>query len=177
MHRDLRLETIFVLYRPGESVRVKLMSLGKTSKLNSVKSTSANKLTAFCAPESSFKDSLKTDEWAVGVILYYLFSGGKYPAFKGKKVKFQGLLWKKYAHKKDIKRLISGLLILDEEKRTSAAKALEKSSLFSTWLKEDILCRIADIHKQLKPRSDIKEVNLIWKGVLFFIVNRVLCAD
>ena len=76
MHRDLRLETIFLLCKNGENVRVKLMSLRKASKLNSVKPVSANKLTAFSAPESSFRDSLKADEWAVGVILYYLFSGG-----------------------------------------------------------------------------------------------------
>lgn len=68
-------------------------------------------------------------------------------------------------------------MILDEEKRNSAAKSLEKSDLFSTWIKEDLLGRIGEINKQLKPRSDIKEVNLVWKGVLFFIVNRVLCAD
>ena len=68
-------------------------------------------------------------------------------------------------------------MVLDEDKRTSAAKALGKCNLFTTWLQDDLLSRIGDIGKQLKPRPDIMEVNLVWKGVLFFIVNRVLNAD
>lgn len=131
MHRGLRPEILFVIQqRPDQPCRLKVMSLGKASKLDSPEGdfddeqlhpAKKKKLTAFCAPESRFKDSLLADEWAIGVLLYYMFSGGSYPDFATSgKVKFTGKIWKKYDKKEEVKKLIKGLLTVDESKRMSA---------------------------------------------------------
>jgi len=64
------------------------------------------------------------DEWAVGVILFYMFSGAQYPTFKDKKVKFTEPVWKNYVHAKPVKQLIRALLNLDDGKRIPASRAL-----------------------------------------------------
>ena len=62
-----------------------------------------HKFTAFRAPETHLRDSQTMDEWAVGVILFYMFSGAQYPTFKDKKVKFTEPVWKNYVHAKPVK--------------------------------------------------------------------------
>ena len=46
-------------------------------------------MNVFSAPEAQAgQDSVKIDEWAAGIILFFLFSGGQYPTFKGPKIVF-----------------------------------------------------------------------------------------
>ena len=71
------------------------------------------------------------DEWALGVLLFYMFSGSDYPSCQDNKVKFTAKVWSKYLHSKAIRQLVRALLNLDEARRMTVSKALQKSSLFA----------------------------------------------
>lgn len=87
VHRGIRLETVEVCaseFQPSD-IRVSLKQMNKAVILNSAEERLYDDLEGlqFCAPEIFNKEighSLTVDEYAVGVLAYYLFSGMKdYP--------------------------------------------------------------------------------------------------
>lgn len=84
VHRDIRLETIFVSPERYLDVQVHLLSFGRSVQLESKDDRIYQSLQGlhFCAPET-FNEfaghGLKVDEYAIGVLMYMLLSGLEYP--------------------------------------------------------------------------------------------------
>ena len=84
VHRDIRIETVFVKQCYDE-VFVQLHNLknafvvqNKDQRIYGYRSEGIN----YCAPETFRADlgySEKVDEYAVGVVAYYMFTGGEFP--------------------------------------------------------------------------------------------------
>ena len=108
----------------------------------------------FCAPEmfnSEIGHGLLVDEYAVGVLAYYLFSGMKDYPFKiplsltddmeiydylcEEEVQFSQPIWTLYKSSEQIKKLIVGLLELNDDERLTAKEAL-LSDLFNDQKKQ-----------------------------------------
>ena len=150
----------------------------------------------FCAPETFRADlgySAKVDEYAVGVLAYYMFSGGEFPYLIPQSIKkderiyrfisktcidFKQSSWSRYNCRGELEHLIRGLLSVDEKKRISAADALNHS-LFTTKIRTELLknTNFTMIQQRLRfirdPRQ-INELNLVKRGILYFISQRVL---
>ena len=97
----------------------------------------------FCAPEIFNKQighSLAADEYAIGVLAFYMFGGMKdypckiplfltedleiYEHLRKAKLDFQKPVWDQYRFGKQIKQVISGLLKFDDSQRMTASQAL-----------------------------------------------------
>ena len=97
--------------------------------------------------------SAKVDEYAVGVIAYYMFTGGEMPYQIPSTIKkderiyrfiskacidFKQPCWANYSYGSDLEQIIRGLLQVDEKKRISAADALNHE-MFSVKVRGDLL--------------------------------------
>ncbi len=123
----------------------------------------------FCAPEIFNKQighSMAVDEYAIGVLAYFLFSGMKdypckiplyltddldiYDHLGQAELKFEQPVWGQYRYGDQIKQLISSLLEFDDTQRLTASKALQ-CELFSpqtrliSALTDPILSNLEDL--------------------------------
>jgi len=84
MHRDIRPETVFVIEDKHGDLQIQLMSFNSAKQLSGPDEKDYSLLDGlhFCAPEGFNEEKghgLKVDEFAIGVLGYYLLSGLKYP--------------------------------------------------------------------------------------------------
>ena len=110
----------------------------------------------FCAPEAFRADlgyGAKVDEYAIGVLAFYMFSGGEFPyqiphtIKKDEKIyrfisksqlEFKHSIWSRYKHRTELEQIIRSLLSVDEKKRMSAADVLN-NSIFSSKVRQNLI--------------------------------------
>ena len=139
------------------------------------------------------------DQYAVGVIAFYLFSGMKeYPCKiplyltddldiyehlqeAADQVEFSQPVWESYRFSSQLKKLVSGLLAFDESERLTAAQALasdvfcSRTTIFTRGGPSPILYRLEELlYINAFNTEELTPVNPIKVCLLHYLVQRVL---
>eukprot|EP00347_Sterkiella_histriomuscorum_P000549 403375425 len=193
VHREIRLTSVLINTDKQGNVYIQLMSFDNAVQLSYRDQNLTNVLPGmeFTAPEIFIgKYDRKIDEYAAGVLMYYLLSGQEFP-FKlssqnNDKEQFWGLMsqelqfnhqvWSNYENILLIKEVLEGLLNRDMTKRWSAKKAL-KHDLFKhtqTEIQQDISQNLIRDNMQFRPTIKRRRMNIIKRGMLLYIATRLL---
>lgn len=146
-HRDLKLEN-FIFSHPGADAEIKIIDFGLSKKFTFEQKQPLSTIvgTALYVPPEVLKGKYdyRCDLWSLGVVMFILLGG--YPPFFGDDNKqifekvmigtwgFENEVWHKIT--KQAKDLISKLIVVDPEKRITAAEAL-KHPWFTRFILED----------------------------------------
>jgi len=168
VHRDLKPENL-LLEDNSDYTRIKLTDFGLSRIYDSPYMSTACGTPGYIAPEILKASGYgpEVDMWSCGVIMYILLSG--YPPFYNENdaVLFESILQANYRFhtpywdlvSPEAKDLIRGLLVLDPEKRLTAAAAKEVS-----WFKKTDESKSTPLPPDLK--SELKRHNTNRKSVV-----------
>ena len=163
VHRDLKPENI-LLSSKGDDAIIKVIDFGfaKRSEGDDAMLTTALGTPNYIAPEILNRQPYNeaVDMWSFGVIAYVLLCG--YPPFHDenhselyKKIKkgffvFDSPYWDNVSQ--SAKNLISGLIVLDPEKRMTVQDVLQHEWIVNTLPKKDITPAISELRSNLARR-------------------------